>query len=157
MLEIFVGRDESKMTALNTTSAMLDKIISDKASDHDFIPKKTWVAKCIQMVHAANVSKSFFFLTESYFMKVRCLLNLDMVLCGSTNSGKSSAALLMIDVLTQMQQQQQLQTSSQQQKSSSSAQESNYALEMTSQMHKLYRYFISSEEIIYPINVYFLE
>lgn len=46
------------MTSLNTTTSMLDKIISDKAPDHDFVPKKTWVAKCIQMIHAANVAKS---------------------------------------------------------------------------------------------------
>lgn len=46
------------MTTLNTTSVMLDKIISDKAPDHDFIPKKLWIAKCAQMIHAANVSKS---------------------------------------------------------------------------------------------------
>jgi hypothetical protein len=37
---------------------MLDKIISDKAPDHDFIPKKLWIGKCTQMIHAANVSKS---------------------------------------------------------------------------------------------------
>jgi hypothetical protein len=46
------------MTALNTPSAMLDKIISDKAPDHDLIPKKLWIGKCSQMIHAANVSKS---------------------------------------------------------------------------------------------------
>jgi hypothetical protein len=46
------------MTSLNTTSAMLDKIISDKAPDHDLIPRKVWIAKCAQMIHAANVSKS---------------------------------------------------------------------------------------------------
>ncbi|CAF0936921.1 unnamed protein product [Rotaria sordida] len=121
VLEILVGRDESKMTTLNSTSAILDKIISDKAADHDFIPKKLWIGKCVQIVHAANVSK-------------------DMILCGSTHSGKSSAAILMIDVLTQMQQQQQLQTSvQQQQRSSSTPQESNYAQDIAAQTHKLYR------------------
>jgi hypothetical protein len=59
VLDIFVGRDESKMTTLNTT-AMLDKIISDKAADRDLIAKKTWIGKCAQMIHAANVSKSLF-------------------------------------------------------------------------------------------------
>ncbi|CAF0874114.1 unnamed protein product [Rotaria sordida] len=121
VLEILVGRDESKMTTLNSTSAILDKIISDKAADHDFIPKKLWIGKCVQMVHAANVSKN-------------------MILCGSTHSGKSSAAILMVDVLTQMQQQQQLQTSvQQQQRSSSTPQESNYAQDIAAQTHKLYR------------------
>ncbi|CAF3476774.1 unnamed protein product [Rotaria socialis] len=120
VLEIFVGRDESKMASLNTTSVTLEKTISDKASDHDFIPKKVWIGKCMQMVHAANVAKN-------------------MVLCGSTHSGKSSAAKLMIDVLTQMQQQQQLQTSSQQQKTSLGPQEASYTQEITAQTHKLYR------------------
>lgn len=46
------------MTTLNTTSVMLDKIISDKAPDRDFIPKKLWIGKCAQMIHAANISKS---------------------------------------------------------------------------------------------------
>ncbi|CAF3850522.1 unnamed protein product [Rotaria sp. Silwood1] len=120
VLETLVGRDESKMTTLNTTSAMLDKIIIDKAADQDFMPKRLWVAKCVQMVHAANVAKN-------------------MILCGSTHSGKSSAAMLMVDVLTQMQQQQQLQTSVQQQKSLSVPQESNYAQEIATQTHKVYR------------------
>jgi len=53
------------MTQLNTTSVMLDKIISDKASDHDLIAKKLWIAKCAQMIHAANVSKSLFFFDKN--------------------------------------------------------------------------------------------
>jgi hypothetical protein len=53
------------MASLNTTSAVLDKIISDKAPDHDLIPKKRWVAKCSQMIHAANVSKSLFLFFSS--------------------------------------------------------------------------------------------
>jgi len=47
------------LTTLNTTSGILDKIISDKAPDHDLIPKKLWIGKCAQMIHAANVSKSW--------------------------------------------------------------------------------------------------
>jgi hypothetical protein len=62
-----------------------------------------------------------------------------MILCGSTHSGKSSAAKLMIDILTQMQQQQQLQSSNQQQKTLSTSHESNYSQEIASQTHKLYR------------------
>jgi hypothetical protein len=58
-----------------------------------------------------------------------------MILCGSAHSGKSSAAILMIDILTEMQQQQQLQTSSQQQKTFSISNEQEIAL----QTHKLYR------------------
>ena len=65
-----------------------------------------------------------------------------MILCGSAHSGKSCAAILMIDILTQMQQQQQLQTSNQQQKNFSTSNESNYAQEIASQTHKLYRYII---------------
>jgi hypothetical protein len=61
-----------------------------------------------------------------------------MILCGSAHSGKSSAAILMVDVLTQMQQQQQLQSSGQQKRTSISN-ESNYAQEITAQTHKLYR------------------
>ncbi|CAF1326895.1 unnamed protein product [Adineta steineri] len=117
VLDIFVGRDESKMATLNTSS-VLEKIICDKAPDHDFIPNKLWVAKLTQMIHAANVSKN-------------------MILCGSAHSGKSSAAILMIDILTQIQQQQQLQTFNQQQKNLS--QESNYTQETAEQAHKLYR------------------
>ena len=48
------------MTTLNTTGVILDKIISDKAPDHDLIAKKLWIGKCAQMIHAANVSKSLF-------------------------------------------------------------------------------------------------
>lgn len=62
-----------------------------------------------------------------------------MILCGSAHSGKSSAAILMIDILTQMQQQQQLQSSSHQQKNLSTSHESNYAQEIAAQTHKLYR------------------
>jgi hypothetical protein len=62
-----------------------------------------------------------------------------MILCGSTHSGKSSAAKLMIDILTQMQQQQQLQSSNQQQKTLSTSHESNYSQEIAAQTHKLYR------------------
>jgi hypothetical protein len=47
------------MTTLNT-SAMLDKIISDKAADRDLIPNKLWIGKCAHMIHAANVSRSLF-------------------------------------------------------------------------------------------------
>ncbi len=99
---------------------MLDKIISDKAADRDLIPRKVWIGKCAQMIHAANVSKN-------------------MILCGSAHSGKSSAALLMIDILTQMQQQIQLSTSGQQQKNLSTPHDSNYAQEIAAQTHKLYR------------------
>lgn len=60
-----------------------------------------------------------------------------MILCGAPYSGKSTAAMVMIDVLTQMQQQTHLQSSSQQQKFSS-ASESTYSQD-ASQMHKLYR------------------
>jgi hypothetical protein len=48
------------MTLSNSTGITLDKIISDTAPDHDFIPKKLWVGKCAQMIYAANVSKSLF-------------------------------------------------------------------------------------------------
>jgi hypothetical protein len=65
--------------------------------------------------------------------------NLDMILCGSPNSGKSSAAILMIDILTQIQQQQQLQTSNQQRTNSSTTQDSNYTQDIAGQTHKLYR------------------
>ena len=65
--EIFVGRDESKLTTFNTTNITLEKVISDKASDHDFIPTKDWIGKCVQMIHAANVAKCLF----SFF---RCIL-----------------------------------------------------------------------------------
>ncbi|CAF1032650.1 unnamed protein product [Adineta ricciae] len=132
VLDIFVGRDEAKLAAMNTTGAILEKIISDKAPDHDFIPKKLWIAKCTQMIHAANVSKN-------------------MILCGSPYSGKSSAAMLMIDVLTQIQQQQQLLSAYQQQKSSSISQEANYTQESAGQTHKLYRInplAIESESIL---------
>lgn len=64
---------------------------------------------------------------------------IDMILCGSAHSGKSSAAKLMIDILTQMQQQQQLQSSGHQQKSLSTSNESNYAQDIAAQIHKLYR------------------
>ena len=67
------------------------------------------------------------------------IVPLDMILCGSPYSGKSSAAMLMIDVLTQMQQQQQLLSAYQQQKSSSISQEANYTQEAAGQTHKLYR------------------
>ena len=70
---------------------------------------------------------------------LRIRFTLDMVLCGSPHSGKSTAAILMIDVLTQMQQQQQLQSLTPQQKSNSIAQEANYAQEVAGQTHKLYR------------------
>lgn len=67
------------MVSLNTTSAVLEKIISDRASDHDFIPKKLWIGKCIQMVHAANVSKSssifkydLLHVIISFYMYKRC-------------------------------------------------------------------------------------
>ncbi|UJR24993.1 hypothetical protein I4U23_006354 [Adineta vaga] len=132
VLDIFVGRDESKMATMNMTSAILEKIISDSAPDHDFIPKKLWISKCTQMIHAANVSRN-------------------MILCGSPYSGKSSAAILMLDILTQMQQQQQLQSFGQQQKSSSVNQEANYAQETAGQTHKLYRInplAIESESIL---------
>jgi hypothetical protein len=62
-----------------------------------------------------------------------------MILCGSAHSGKSSAAMLMIDILTQMQQQIQLSTSGQQQKNLSTSHESNYAQEIAALTHKLYR------------------
>jgi hypothetical protein len=63
--------------------------------------------------------------------------NLDMILCGSPNSGKSSAAILMIDILTQIQQQQQ--TFNQQRTNSSTTQDSNYTQDIAGQTHKLYR------------------
>jgi hypothetical protein len=59
------------MTLSNSTGITLDKIISDTAPDHDFIPKKLWVGKCAQMIYAANVSKSllFFFELIEYIVK----------------------------------------------------------------------------------------
>jgi hypothetical protein len=48
------------MTSSNSTGVTLEKIISDTAPDHDLIPKKLWVAKCAQMIYAANVSRSLF-------------------------------------------------------------------------------------------------
>lgn len=123
---------------MNTAGIILEKIISDKAPDHDFIPKKLWIAKCAQMIYAASVSKSSSHLlfSSTHFSRPSIA---DMILCGSPHSGKSTAAILMIDVLTQMQQQQQLQSLTPQQKSNSIAQDANYAQEIAGQTHKLYR------------------
>lgn len=61
----------------------------------------------------------------------------DLILCGSAHSGKSAAAMMMIDILTQMQQQHQLQSTNSTNKISSS---SNDAQEIgAAQTHKLYR------------------
>jgi hypothetical protein len=59
------------MTTLKTT-AMLDKIISNKAADRDLIPNKLWIGKCAQMIHAANVSKSLFKLkiNKYFYLKI---------------------------------------------------------------------------------------
>lgn len=124
------------MVSFNTTSAILEKIISDKAPDHDLIPKKLWVAKCVQMIHAANVSKSSSFDFSVLPSRIDRYFYADMILCGAPHSGKSTAAMVMIDILTQMQQQHQLQTSAQSNKISST---SNDAQEIAAQTHKLYR------------------
>ena len=61
-------------------------------------------------------------------------VRLDMILCGSAHSGKSSGAMVMIDVLTQMEQQHHLQASRELQKLPSTSNEF-----MSAQAHKLYR------------------
>ena len=122
------------MAAFNSTTAVLERIISDKAPENDLIPKKLWVNKCVQMIHAANVSQSSSLL---FSPRLDLRVGSDLILCGSPHSGKSAAAMMMIDILTQMQQQHHLQSTSSTNKLSSS---SNDAQDIaTAQTHKLYR------------------